>query len=64
MSSLGVRPFRCRCGRETWRPEVVNSVLLCEICAFDVEYGSYVPVKGRPDPDDYLRPKFAVRKVS
>lgn len=64
MSAGAVRPYKCRCGRETWRPEIVRGLLFCSTCAFDEEYGTYTSKPGRADALDYYQPKFAVKKVS
>lgn len=60
MTTHGRRPVKCRCGRETWKPEYVRGILLCASCAFDAEYGIRGNVSQRPE----ARPEFRVRKVS
>jgi len=65
MTMIGRRSFKCRCGAETARPEVVNGVLYCPACAFNEQYGAYqAPGPHRPVARDYLRPAFIVRKVA
>jgi hypothetical protein len=59
----GERPFKCRCGRETHRPEVFRGTLYCPECAFDEEYGTYRPAPNRKNPHEYVSPTFVVRKV-
>ncbi len=49
--------FKCRCGREVGRPEVVSGQLLCPECAFDEQYREVV--RGKPP----VRPAFTVRRI-
>jgi len=61
------QPYKCRCGRETWRPELVRDLLLCPECAFDEQYPQHVirPVQTpRGSVDDYVRPVFSVRRIA
>jgi hypothetical protein len=64
MSLRDGKVWKCRCGRETRRPEYAKGLLLCSECAFDMLYGTYKPSGGRPDPKDFIEPKFGIRKVS
>lgn len=62
--TLGRRPIRCRCGRETNRPQLVNGLLLCERCGFDEEYGAYSSKQPQRTARDYTEPRFRVRRIA